>query len=264
MTELLALQLHGANRPRALRLLPELEPFVNMPFPDKYAITEVLIQRNLREMGKDCAVAFSGGKDSLVALRLVVQHYPNIPVVFNNTGVEYPETLRFVHETANAWNLNLIETKPEMTFWECVDQWGFPVGKRPKKGQPSSKKCCYHLKDKPMAFILKCLGSKGYFTGVTAVENRTRMFNARDKGTCYQVKGIRKVHPILYWTVDEVWAYLKENRINANLVYSKGADRVGCSTCTAFMDWEKQLSTVNPKLYRLIKSRKDALERVSK
>jgi len=253
-------QLLGAVRPRKLRLLPELEPLVGMSFPDKRAVTEVIIQRNLREMGKNCAIAFSGGKDSLVVLFMVIQHCPDIPVVFNNTGVEYPETVRFVHETAQAWNLNLIETRPEMTFWDCVNKWGFPVGKRPKRGQPSSKKCCYHLKDKPMSFILKCLGSEGYFTGVTAMENRTRMFNARDKGTCYQVNGVRKVHPILYWTEDEVWSYLAENRIDANPVYYRGANRVGCSTCTAFMDWEKQMSIVNPKLYQLVKSRKDALE----
>ena len=243
---------------RPISLLPELKPFVEMSFEDKYIITQVIIERNLREMGKDCAVAFSGGKDSQVVVRLVTRHYPDIPVVFNNTGVEYPETVRFVHGLAQTWNLNLIETKPDITFWECVDRWGFPVGKRPRKGQPGSRKCCYHLKDKPMSFILKCIQAKGYFTGVTAVENRTRMFNARDKGTCYQVKGMHKVHPILYWTPDEVWGYLKENRIDANPIYSKGADRIGCSTCTAFVDWQKQLSAVNPKLYTLVKRRFDA------
>lgn len=242
-------------KPRPIRLLDELKPLVEMPFVDKYAITQTIIERNLRDLGQSCAIAFSGGKDSLVVVWLVIQLRSNIPVVFNNTGVEYPETVRFVHETAQAWNLNLIEVKPEITFWDCVERWGFPVGKRPKNRQKSSRRCCYWLKDKPMSEFLKLTHITGYFDGVTAVENRTRMFNARDKGTCYDVKGIHKVHPILYWTPDEVWAYLKENRINANPMYFKGADRVGCSTCTAFIDWETQMSTVNPKLYRLVKQR---------
>ena len=240
---------------RKLRLLPELEPLVNMPFPGKLAITGVIIQRNLRELGKDCVVTFSGGKDSQLVTWLVTKHNPDIPVVFNNTGVEYPETVDFVRSFARTWHLNLIEVSPDITFWECVRRWGFPVGKRPHNGQPSSRKCCYWLKDKPMSFILRCLGSKGYFTGVTAVENRTRMFVARDKGTCYQVDGIRKVHPILYWTPEEVRSFLTDNGLDMNPVYARGADRVGCSTCTAFIDWEKQLSAVNPKLYRLVKSR---------
>jgi len=244
---------------RPIRLLPELEPLVNRPFSEKWLQTQSIIARNLMLMGKNCAATFSGGKDSLIEVRLITRLYPDIPVVFNNTGVEYPETVEFVHEVASMWNLNLVETKPEITFWDCVDKWGFPVGKRPKKGIPSSKKCCYHLKDKPMSFILKCLGSKGYFTGVTAVENRTRMFNARDKGTCYQVKNVRKVHPILYWTPDDVWSFLDDNKLPVNPVYFRGAERVGCSTCTAFMDWKKQLSAVNPKLYKLVKLRKDGV-----
>lgn len=242
---------------RPISLLPELKPFVEVPFADKYVITQIIIERNLRELGKNCAIAFSGGKDSQAVVWMVTRFYPDIPVIFNDTGVEYPETVKFVHDFATKLRLNLIVVKPDITFWECVDRWGFPVGKRPRKGQPSSKKCCYHLKDKPMSFILKCIQATGYFTGVTAVENRTRMFNARDKGTCYVVKGIKKVHPILYWTPSEVRQYLADVGLPVNPVYAKGAERVGCSTCTAFIDWEKQLSVVNPKLYVLVKQRFD-------
>jgi 3'-phosphoadenosine 5'-phosphosulfate sulfotransferase (PAPS reductase)/FAD synthetase len=41
-----------------------------------------------------------------------------------------------------------------------------------------------------------------------------------------------------------------------NPLYARGADRVGCSTCTAFIDWEKQLGLLNPKLYTLVKERR--------
>jgi 3'-phosphoadenosine 5'-phosphosulfate sulfotransferase (PAPS reductase)/FAD synthetase len=112
---------------RPIRLLPELEPLINRPFTEKWLESTGLVAHNLMELGKNCAVAFSGGKDSTIAVWLATRFYPDIPVVFNNTGVEYPETIQFVHKLANNWNLNLIETKPEMTFWDCVDKWGFPV-----------------------------------------------------------------------------------------------------------------------------------------
>ncbi len=242
-----------------IRLLPELEPLINRPFGEKWLESIGLVAHNLMELDKNCAVAFSGGKDSFITTWLTTRFYPDIPVVFNNTGVEYPETVQFVHKVANEWKLNLIETKPEITFWDCVKKWGFPQNKHSKKGVKGSgvRHYCYYLKDKPMTLILKCLGAKGYFTGVTAVENRTRMFNARDKGTCYYIDGIKKVHPILYWTPDDVWSFIDDTKLPVNPVYFKGADRVGCSTCTAFMDWEKQLSTVNPKLYQLVKQHKN-------
>jgi 3'-phosphoadenosine 5'-phosphosulfate sulfotransferase (PAPS reductase)/FAD synthetase len=46
-------------------------------------------------------VAFSGGKDSTVLLHLVRSICPEIPAVFVDTGLEYPEIRDFVRETAN-------------------------------------------------------------------------------------------------------------------------------------------------------------------
>ena len=42
-----------------------------------------------------------------------------------------------------------------------------------------------------------------------------------------------------------------------NPLYAKGIDRIGCMPCTAFVAWESQLQKFNPKLYRIIKLRKD-------
>ena len=92
-----------------------------MPLKDKYAITQVIIERQLRELGKDVAVAWSGGKDSTLVLYFVIQKFPKVPVIFNNTGVEYPETIAFVRDMTVAWNLNLIETKPVKTYRQRLD-----------------------------------------------------------------------------------------------------------------------------------------------
>lgn len=232
-----------------LVLIPEVANRVSVPLEDKVLATLGIISRNLAELRGRMCCTLSGGKDSTLVTWFVTRIMPDIPVVFNDTGVEYPETVAFVHWLAARWSLNLVETKPEMTFWECVDKFGFPARKR------RSRRCCYYLKDKPMTRAVEQLGAVGYFTGVTAVENRTRMFNARDKGTCYWVKGVKKVHPILWWTPDEVIRFSENSGVPLNPIYARGADRIGCSTCTAFVDWEKQLSTVNPKLYRLVKNR---------
>ena len=41
-------------------------------------------------------VSFSGGKDSTVLLDLVRKIYPDVPAVFADTGLEYPEIREFV------------------------------------------------------------------------------------------------------------------------------------------------------------------------
>lgn len=55
----------------------------------------------------DGYLAFSGGKDSVVLLDLVRRVDPAIPVVFFDSGLEYPETYDYIGQLADAWNLNL-------------------------------------------------------------------------------------------------------------------------------------------------------------
>ena len=52
-------------------------------------------------------VAFSGGKDSTVVVHQALAVDRDVPVVFFDSGWEYPETYRHIHHLANAWSLNL-------------------------------------------------------------------------------------------------------------------------------------------------------------
>ena len=52
-------------------------------------------------------VAFSGGKDSLVVLDLARRVEPQVPVVFFDSGLEYPQTYPYLEDLAARWRLNL-------------------------------------------------------------------------------------------------------------------------------------------------------------
>ncbi len=241
-----------------VNLLDELKPLVERPFAEKFLQTQGIIARNLMLHKGKSVVAWSGGKDSTLVLYLVRQLFPTVDVVFNNTGVEYPETICFIRELTAAWGLDLIETKPKKNFWQCGIEYGYPDG---SKGGLHGKTphCCYFLKEKPMLDQIRIHGWEAVFDGITLVESRIRMFVARDKGTCSFNKHwkVQKVHPILYWTEEEVFAFIESEGIPNNPLYSQGARRVGCSTCTAFKTWEATMVAINPKLYAIIKLRKD-------
>jgi phosphoadenosine phosphosulfate reductase len=241
-----------------VNLLDVLKPFVEIPFADKLAATKAIIETTVAALPRKTVVAWSGGKDSTLVLYLVRQLEPDVDVVFNNTGVEYPETVRFVHEMTAAWNVNLIETKPKKGFWQCADEYGFPDK---SKGGVHGKTphCCYFLKEKPMEDAMRGHDWTAVFDGVTAVESRIRMFTARNKGTSYFNAHWKKfrVRPILYWTEEEVFEYFKTEGIPNNPRYAMGSRRVGCMACSAYKTWEANMSRENPKLYRIIKLRKD-------
>lgn len=67
-------------------------------------------------------VSFSGGKDSTVLLHLVRQMYPDVPAVFVNTGLEYPEIVQFVKTFENVEML-----RPKMNFRQVITEYGYPV-----------------------------------------------------------------------------------------------------------------------------------------
>ena len=86
------------------------------PLSVKVRMTESRIKDWVNEYGEDGVfVSFSGGKDSTVLLDIVRKNYPDIPAVFMDTGLEYPEVRAKVKTTDNVTFL-----KPKMTFRETI------------------------------------------------------------------------------------------------------------------------------------------------
>lgn len=76
------------------------------------------------------AVSFSGGKDSSVLLHLVRSLFPDVPAVFCNTGLEYPEVLRTVRATPGS-----VVIRPAKPFHHVIRDHGWPlISKRVARG----------------------------------------------------------------------------------------------------------------------------------
>lgn len=237
-----------------LKLRPDVQKMIDLSFETKLEQSKELIRiQTIKFRKEDLVVAWSGGKDSTLVLYLIREQIPDVPVVFCDTGVEYPETYEFIDFLEKEWNLNLIKEKwYKKSFWQCIEDYGFPMGKRKKEG--GYTQCCYYLKKKPMQLAIKKYKWKVVFDGLTAVESRHRMFIAEKFGKCFKYKSwdIIKVRPILYWSVKEVWKFIQDNKIPFNKIYEKGAERCGCMPCTAFLTWREQLRKTNPKMYQTV------------
>ncbi len=233
---------------------------LNASFAEKVAHTKALIARNLRTYGEGATVSCSFGKDSMIVLNEARSLIKDIPVVFNNTGVEHPETIRFAKRVAEEWDLNLIITQPICSYWQCVAENGFAPG---HKETSAGKQCCYRLKERPMELVIREHGFKAVLEGTTAAESRQRVLRAVSHGDCFHHIDwdIQKVKPILWWTEADVWKYTKALGLPVNPLYLEGSKRVGCMTCTAYKRWEVEMSLLTPKLYRIITSRMKQYER---
>jgi 3'-phosphoadenosine 5'-phosphosulfate sulfotransferase (PAPS reductase)/FAD synthetase len=209
-------------------------------------------------------VACSFGKHSMVALHLVRQFAPSVKVVWNNTGVEYPETYKFVAKIKKEWNLEIVEARPTTTFWKVVQENGFPIFPRNADWnlQRASTECCRQLKKKPTTKVLRVVGCDLYFTGLTQFESSLRRMSARKYGKYfYSVKWKHwKCHPVLDWRSEEIWEYHRRFELPHNPLYDmdeipmKGGIRTGCWTCPMAIKYGKlsHLRHYYPKLFNFL------------
>lgn len=100
----------------------DLKMMQSLPLPIKIRMTEERIRQWYQYWGGKVCVSFSGGKDSTVLMHIARGLYPDIPAVFSNTGLEYPEIQRFVKEYGN-----VDVVTPSMKFVDVVTQYGYPL-----------------------------------------------------------------------------------------------------------------------------------------
>ena len=100
----------------------QLKQLQALPLEVKILKTQQRITEWYEYWGGQVYVSFSGGKDSTVLLNLVRELYPEVPAVFVDTRLEYPEIREFVKTFDN-----IIILRPKKSFKEVINDYGYPV-----------------------------------------------------------------------------------------------------------------------------------------
>ena len=192
------------------------------------------------------SVSFSGGKDSLCLLLLVLDALGPTDVFFIDTGIEFEETVRFTKEIIEELGLRDRFTYKASgeSFWENLEKFGPPA--------KDYRWCCKVIK---LANITNFFNE--HYPGkkvVTFVGSRQYESASRHQEKDIWINSFLpqqiNVSPIHSWPVLHVWMYLLMKKIKINPLYFEGYKRIGCIYCPANKLSELQLlNELHPELY---------------
>ena len=210
---------------------------------------------------KPLRIAYSGGKDSDVLADLAVRSGARVEFLNSHTSVDAPETvyhIRRVFERLRASGYEARvqyprdETGRQITMWRLIEEKGFPPTRL-------ARYCCEVLKEGGGNKRITALG-------VRADESRARsergeyevIGTTKKRGIRLGFEHVREVfddakrmdevwdcafittakknadlvcNPIIGWSEDDVWEYIRENQLAYNPLYDRGYRRVGCVGC---------------------------------
>jgi len=236
----------------------DLKQMQSLPLEAKIIMTQQRIRQWYEHWDGMVYVSFSGGKDSTVLKHIVDGMYDDVPALFVNTGLEYPEIQKFAMSQKN-----VVTVRPKMRFDEVIKRHGYPVISKDvaqtvktakynkntyrykklqdtatdKDGNKSlfnmpkwsflmdapfdtSSKCCDVMKKRPILKYEKETGRKP-FIGTLASESRNRLQSwIRTGCNAFEAKKPTS-QPLSFWTEQDILQYLKKYDVPYCSVYGE-------------------------------------------
>lgn len=247
----------GTGEVGALHSREELEEMQRLPLQRKIQITTARIIEWYQHYDGKVYVAFSGGKDSTVLLDIVRRIYPDVPAVFSDTGLEFPEVREFVKSCEN-----VTIVRPEMNFRKVIETFGYPViskrtaetieyGAKPgsyrwrelhgeitmSNGNPSkfncskwcyllnapfkvSARCCEVMKKRPMKKYVKETGRHPIIATMTSESISREAVWMRQGCNAFSNRNPSS-QPMSFWTEEDVLEYLYTYQVPYASVYGE-------------------------------------------
>ena len=177
-------------------------------------------------------VAFSGGKDSIVAFDLVQRALPHnkMKVLFGDTGMEFPDTYKVIDQISELCakeGIDFLRSKSELEPEYTWSKFGPPA--------QTMRWCCSVHKTAPQIILLREYTENPHFrgmafTGIRGDESASRS-EYEDVSLGEKIRGQYSCHPILEWNSAELFLYIYDRNLLLNDAYKKGNSRAGCLVC---------------------------------
>ncbi len=176
---------------------------------------------------EDIVYACSFGAEGIVLIDLISKVKKDASIVFLDTGLHFAETYELIDKVKARYPELQVEMKqPELTVTGQEEKYG------PALWERDPNQCCYIRKIKPLEEALS--GAVAWVSGLRREQSPSRQntnFVNRDE----RFESI-KVCPLIHWTWDDVWEYIKTNELDYNELHDKNYPSIGCVPCTTAVE----------------------------
>ncbi|MBS0513477.1 MAG: phosphoadenylyl-sulfate reductase [Proteobacteria bacterium] len=207
---------------------PELTEALRAAVTARAEAARNFLREAVAEFGTAGELAFANsfGAEDMVLTDLILQAELPIEIFSLDTGRLPAETYALIGEVEKRYGVKLKIYFPDAG---AVEQYvrthginGFYDSVELRKG------CCGVRKMEPLRRALA--GKKAWITGLRAAQSVTRTGMALrefDEGN-----GLEKLNPLLDWSENEVWAYIRLFDVPYNALHDQFYPSIGCAPCT--------------------------------
>ena len=202
---------HGGIEGSVDALLPPGVDLVALNAAFEGAASEEILARTFGEFGPALSVVSSF--QNCVLVDLVTQIDSRAEIIFLDTGSHFAETVSFVEQVHQLYDLNLRIIRPGAD----ADPW--PCG---------SERCCELRKVVPLAGALR--GRHAWVSGLKRSDTPNRASSSIVGWDSAQ--GMVKINPLACWTNDDVSQYEADHQLPVHPLKARGYPSIGCEPTT--------------------------------
>jgi len=185
-----------------------------------------IIEYFLNEYKREAALSSSLGAEDQVLTDMILKVEKNSNIFTLDTGRLHPETYDVMDATNLKYGIKLEVFFPKNEDIEKLYETQGINGHF--ESIENRKNCCGIRKMEPLKRALKPL--KVWITGLRATQSVTRTdMPVVEYDENFEVI---KVNPLINWSEEDVWDYIKTNNVPYNKLHDQGFPSIGCAPCT--------------------------------
>lgn len=180
----------------------------------------------LETYGDKVALASSFGAEDMVLADMLAKLDPKARVFTLDTGRLAQETYNVMDEARRRFGMTIESFFPQTAAVEEMENEHGP--NLFYNSIEQRKLCCNVRKMEPLRRALSELDA--WITGLRREQAVTRTGVAKVETD--EANRMIKINPLVDWSEEQVWVYIKENNVPYNALHDQGYPSIGCAPCT--------------------------------